>query len=51
MKCKYRNCNEIVSGGRPDKEYCRLQCKRNEKKYRQRERKKLLKDEQKIDTI
>ena len=48
MKCKYRNCNESVSGGRSDKEYCSLQCKRNEKKYRQRIRKKLLKSEKNL---
>jgi hypothetical protein len=45
MKCKYRNCNETIFGGRSDKEYCCVNCKRNEKKYRQRERKKILKNE------
>lgn len=41
MKCKYRNCKENVSGGRSDKEYCTVQCKRNEKKYRQRIKKRI----------
>ena len=41
MKCKYRNCEKIIDIGRSDKEFCCIQCKRNEKKYRQRERKKL----------
>lgn len=39
-KCKYRNCIKTFDDGRVDKEYCSVQCKRNEKKYRQRERKK-----------
>lgn len=43
MKCKYRNCKEEITDGRIDKEYCCVQCKRNEKKYRQRERKRKLK--------
>jgi hypothetical protein len=40
LKCKYRNCKNEVTEGRLDKEYCCIKCKRNEKKYRQRERKK-----------
>ena len=38
MKCKYRNCDNEVSG-RPNKKFCKIQCKRNELKYKQRERK------------
>lgn len=48
MKCKYRNCQYIVAGGRSDKIYCSIECKRNEKKYRQRERKKLNKNGEKM---
>lgn len=40
MKCEYRNCNNIIEYGRIDKIYCCQNCRRNEKKYRQRERKK-----------
>jgi hypothetical protein len=37
MKCQYRNCkNEFF--GRPNKKFCKIQCKRNELKYNQRER-------------
>jgi len=36
MKCKYRNCDSEVGYGRIDKVYCSINCKRNEKKYRQR---------------
>ena len=46
MKCKYRNCkNEVV--GRPNKKFCKIQCKRNELKSKQRDRKKLEKNESK----
>jgi len=38
MKCHYRNCHNEVEGGRSDKIYCQETCRRNEKKYRQRER-------------
>jgi len=38
MECKYRNCkNEVI--GRPNKKFCKIQCKRNELKYKQRKRK------------
>lgn len=37
MECKYRNCKNKVKEGRLDKVYCCVKCKRNEKKYRQRE--------------
>ena len=34
-KCGYRNCdNEVI--GRANKHYCKEQCRRCEKKYRQR---------------
>lgn len=47
-KCKYRNClNEIT--GRPNKKFCCIKCKRNELKYKQRTKKKLNKDENKMD--
>ena len=50
MKCKYRNCkNDIV--GRSDKQYCNRSCKTQEQTYRKRERKKILKNGQKVDTI
>lgn len=39
MKCNYRNCNIQILDGRIDKIYCCVKCKRNEKKYRQRESK------------
>ena len=39
LKCKYRNCKNEVTEGRLDKVYCCIKCKRNEKKYRQREKK------------
>lgn len=38
--CKYRNCDIEIIEGRDDKEYCKTRCRRNEKKYRQRELKK-----------
>jgi hypothetical protein len=41
-RCEYRNCNEIIKEGRSDKKYCSVNCKRNEKKYRQRNKKKLI---------
>jgi len=35
MKCSYRNCeNEFI--GRSNKKFCKIQCKRNEAKYRKR---------------
>jgi hypothetical protein len=44
MKCQYRNCkNEIT--GRPNKKFCKVQCKRNELKYKQRTKKKIKKDD------
>ncbi len=37
MKCKYRNCkNDFI--GRPNKIFCNIKCKRNESKYRKREK-------------
>ena len=47
-KCKYRNCENSFSEGRDDKIFCSVQCKRNEKKYRQRNKNKVKIDE-KID--
>jgi hypothetical protein len=44
MKCNYRNCSEEVTG-RPNKKFCKIQCKRNELKYKQRGKKKLKKDD------
>jgi len=44
MECKYRNCKNKVTEGRLDKVYCSVNCKRNEKKYRQREKKKCQKN-------
>ncbi len=42
-RCKYRNClNEIH--GRSNKKFCKIQCKRNELKYKQRDKKKLKDD-------
>ena len=41
MKCEYRNCSKNIGCGRTDKLYCCVQCKRNEKKYRYRLKKKL----------
>ena len=36
-KCEYRNCfNEVC--GRPNKKFCKIKCKRNELKYKQREK-------------
>ena len=44
MKCQYRNCkNEIA--GRPNKKFCKVQCKRNELKYKQRTKNKIKKDD------
>ena len=40
MKCVYRNCDNEVEG-RPNKKFCKIQCKRCELKYKQREKKKL----------
>lgn len=45
MKCNYRNCDKEVGPGRTDKIFCCIQCKRNEKKYRQRAKKKSLNNE------
>lgn len=40
MECEYRNCsNNIGLDCREDRLYCSQKCRRNEKKYRQRERK------------
>ena len=39
MKCVYRNCNNEIEG-RPNKKFCKIQCKRNELKYKQREKRK-----------
>jgi hypothetical protein len=36
MNCNYRNCDNEFEG-RSNKKYCTEKCKRNEKKYRQRE--------------
>jgi len=41
MKCEYRNCNNDIKG-RPNKKFCKIQCKRNELKYKQRINKKNL---------
>lgn len=41
MKCEYRNCNNDIKG-RPNKKFCKIQCKRNELKYKQRIKKKLI---------
>ncbi len=35
MKCKYRNCGNEFEG-RSNKLFCKVQCKRNELKYKQR---------------
>jgi len=43
-KCLYVNCNKEVIG-RSNKKYCCIEHKRIQKKYRQRLRKKKLKDE------
>lgn len=40
-KCKYRNC-KVEFEGRPNKKFCRIRCKRNELKYKQRYKKKLI---------
>ena len=44
IKCAYRNCNNVFTG-RSNRKFCRIQCKRNELKYKQRDKKKLKKDE------
>lgn len=44
MKCKYRNCKNEVEG-RPNKKFCKIQCKRNELKYKQRENKRKIDEE------
>lgn len=44
MKCNYRNCDNEIEG-RPNKKFCKIQCKRNELKYKQRENKKLKENE------
>ncbi len=43
MKCKYRNCDAEFTG-RPNKKFCKVQCKRNELKYKQREKKKRIRN-------
>lgn len=40
MKCEYRNCKKEFTG-RSNKKFCKIQCKRNELKYKQREKKKI----------
>ena len=47
MKCKYRNCDNEFEG-RPNKLFCKVQCKRNELKYKQRSKKNEEKKEQSI---
>ena len=42
-KCKYRNCLSEIQG-RSNKKFCKIQCKRNELKYKQRDKKKLKDD-------
>lgn len=44
MKCSYRNCENEIKG-RPNKKFCKIQCKRNEAKYKSRIRKKEIKSE------
>ena len=39
--CEYRNCQEEIFG-RPNKKFCNSRCKRNEEKYKQRIKKKIL---------
>lgn len=48
MKCRYRNCDNEFEG-RPNKLFCKVQCKRNELKYKQRLKKNEEKKEQGID--
>lgn len=43
-KCEYRNC-QIEVEGRLNKKYCCVQHKRIEKKYKQRERKRIIKND------
>ena len=43
-KCKYRNCTNEVSG-RSNKKFCKIQCKRNELKYKQRDKNKIKKND------
>lgn len=42
-KCKYRNCLNTVEG-RPNKKFCCIRCKRNEAKYRNRNKNKKISD-------
>lgn len=44
IKCAYRNCDNFFTG-RSNKKFCKIQCKRNELKYKQRDKKKLKKYE------
>lgn len=44
IKCNYRNCDNFFTG-RSNKKFCKIQCKRNELKYKQRDKKKLKKYE------
>lgn len=37
-ECQYRNCYKGIVTGRPNKKYCCVKHKRNEAKYRQREK-------------
>jgi hypothetical protein len=39
IKCNYRNCDNFFTG-RSNKKFCRIQCKRNELKYKQRSKNK-----------
>jgi len=36
-ECEYRNCHKEITG-RPNKRYCTIKHKRNEAKYRQRDK-------------
>lgn len=45
-KCLYRNCEIIIKDQRSNKKYCCIRCKRNEAKYRSRNK---IKNEKKID--
>ena len=45
-KCLYRNCQKEISG-RPNKKYCTKKCKDNEQKYKQRAKKKKMKNDNK----
>ena len=35
--CEYRNCDRLLEG-RTNKKYCCIKCKRNEAKYRKRDK-------------